>query len=44
MRDMTFEICKLSMNDPVFLNYQPSMIAASAIILCANIHARDKEA
>ena len=44
MVSMTFQICKFTMNEPVFLNYRPSVIAASAIILCANIHMRDKEA
>ena len=44
MGHMTFQICKFTMNEPVFLNYRPSVIAASAVILCANIHTRDKEA
>ena len=44
MLNMTFQICKFTMNEPVFLNYRPSMIAASAVILCANIYMRDKEA
>ena len=44
MVNMTFQICKFTMNDPVFLNYRPSVIAASAVILSANIYERDKEA
>ena len=43
MVNMAFQICKFTMNEPVFLNYQPSVIAASAVILSANIHARDVE-
>ena len=44
MVNMTFQICKFTMNEPVFLNYRPSLVAASAVILCANVYARDKEA
>ena len=40
---MTYQMCKFTLNEPVFLNYQPSMIAACAVILCANINMRDKE-
>ena len=42
--NMTFQICKFTTNKPVFLNYRPSMIAACAVILCANIYMRDTEA
>ena len=42
--EMTFKLCKFTINEPVFLNYRPSMIAACAIIICANMHMRDKEA
>ena len=38
MAGMAFQICKFSMNAPVFLNYRPSVIAACAVILSANIH------
>ena len=40
---MTYQICKFAMNEPVFLNFHPSMIAACAAIICANIYERDKE-
>ena len=43
MVKMTYQICKFAMNEPVFLNYRPSMISACAVILCANIYMRDKE-
>ena len=43
MVNMTFQICKFTMNEPVFLNYRPSMIAACIVILSANIYTRDKE-
>ena len=39
--NMTFQICKFTMNTPVFLNYRPSVIAACAIILSVNIHMHD---
>ena len=44
MLNMTFQICKFTMNEPVFLNYRPSVIAACAIIISVNIYMRDKEA
>ena len=44
MVNMTFQICKFSLNEPIFLNYRPSVIAACAVILFANIYMRDKEA
>ena len=43
MVNMTYQICKFTMNEPAFLNYQPSKIAACAVIICANIYMRDKE-
>ena len=43
MVDMTYQICKFTMNEPAFLNYRPSMIAACAVTICANIYMRDKE-
>ena len=43
MVNMTYQICKFTMNEPVFLKYRPSMIAACAVTLCANIYKRDKE-
>ena len=41
MKDMAFQICMFTTNEPVFLNYRPSVIAACAIILSVNIHMRD---
>ena len=43
MVNMTYQICKFTMNEPAFLNYKPSIIAACAVIICANIYMRDKE-
>ena len=34
---MALEICKFSLNDPSFLNYRPSMVAASALLISINI-------
>ena len=34
---MALEICKFSLNDPIFLNYRPSMVAASALLISINI-------
>ena len=34
---MALEICKFSLNDPTFLNYRPSMIAACSIIISLNL-------
>jgi len=43
MVNLTFQMCKFTMNDPYFLKYRPSMIAACAVIICSNIYMRDKE-
>ena len=43
MVNLTFQMCKFTMNDPHFLKYRPSMVAACAVIICANIYMRDKE-
>ena len=34
---MALEVCKFSLNDPTFLNYRPSMIAACSIIISLNL-------
>ena len=39
---MSLEICKFSLNDPCFLNYRPSMVAASALIISINLFQKNK--
>ena len=39
--DMSFQIMKFQLNDSVFLNYRPSMIAACSVILAINIYEHD---
>ena len=34
---MALEICKFSLNDPTYLNYRPSIIAACSIIISLNL-------
>ena len=34
---MSYELCKFSMNDDMFLNYKPSVIAACCVLLSINI-------
>ena len=41
VKDMSFQIMKFQLNDSVFLNYRPSMIAACSIILAVNIYEQD---
>jgi hypothetical protein len=41
VKDMSFQILKFQLNDSVFLNYRPSMIAACSIILAVNIFEQD---
>ena len=40
---MSFQICKFSLNDAIFLKYYPSQIAACALILSVNIYELDRE-
>lgn len=35
--DIAFQVCKFSLNDAKFLNYAPSKIAASSLLLAINI-------
>ena len=37
VRNMALELCKLTLNDPIFLNYRPTMIAACAVIISLNV-------
>ena len=37
VKDMALEICKFSLNDPIFLNYRPSMVAACSLLISINI-------
>ena len=41
--EMSYQICKFSLNDANFLKYQPSQIAASALLLSINIFELDRE-
>ena len=43
VKDMGFQICKFQLNDPCFLGYKPSQLAACAIIISINIYRRDQE-
>lgn len=43
IQDMAFQICKFQLNDARFLNYKPSMVAASSVILAINIFEKDRE-
>ena len=38
---MSFQVLKFQLNDSVFLNYRPSMIAACSVILAVNIYEHD---
>ena len=40
---MSFQICKFQLNEALFLKYQPSMIAACALIISVNIYELDRE-
>lgn len=40
---MSFQICKFQLNEALFLKYQPSMVAASALIISVNIYELDRE-
>ena len=40
--DIAYGICKLQLIDPKFLNYKPSEIAASSVILAINMHQKEK--
>jgi hypothetical protein len=37
VKDLALEMCKFASKDPKFLNYRPSMVAASALIISINI-------
>jgi hypothetical protein len=37
VKEMALEICKFSLNDPTYLNYRPSIIAACSIIISLNL-------
>ena len=39
--EMSFQICKFSLNDSKFLEFRPSQIAACSIIISINIYERD---
>ena len=41
--DMSYQICKFQLNDAQFLKYQPSVMAACALLLSINIYERDLE-
>jgi len=41
--DMAFQICKFQLNDATFLNYAPSKVAASSLLLAINIYEWDME-
>lgn len=34
---MALELCKLTLNDSIFLNYRSTMIAACAVIISVNV-------
>lgn len=38
---MSFQICKFQLNDSMFLNFRPSIVAACSLILSVNIYERD---
>ena len=40
---MVEQVCKFALNEPHFLNYKPSQLAACACILSNNIYRRDME-
>jgi hypothetical protein len=42
VKEMSIEICKFSLNDPSFLNYRPSIVAASALIISINLFQKNK--
>jgi hypothetical protein len=37
VRNMALELCKLTLNDSIFLNYRSTMIAACAVIISINV-------
>ena len=43
IEDMTFQLSKFALNDPNFLNFRPSQIAACSVLIAANIYKRDQE-
>ena len=43
IEEMAFQLSKFALNDPDFLNYRPSQIAACSVLIAANIFKRDQE-
>lgn len=43
VKEMALEICKFSLNDPSFLNYRPSMIAACSLIISINLFKKNSD-
>ena len=41
--DLVYQISKYQLTEPHFLNYDPSIVAAAAIIISINIYERDSE-
>ena len=42
IKDMSFQICKFSLNESCFLNYRPSQIAACSVLIAINIYEENK--
>lgn len=42
INDMSFQMCKFSLNDAKFLAYRPSQIAACACIISINVYEEDE--
>lgn len=42
IKDMSFQICKFSLNEACFLKYRPSQIAACAVLIAINIYEDNK--
>lgn len=38
IRNMSQQFCKFALNDAKFLNYRPSVLAASSVIIALNVH------
>ena len=43
IEEMAFQLSKFALNDPEFLNFRPSQIAACSVLISANIYKRDQE-
>jgi hypothetical protein len=43
IREMSYQICKFQLNEALFLNFRPSMIAACAVIISINIFEKIEE-